>query len=128
MVNFRGDRGQKIGCTPTLLLVPDQGVMLESAWEIVNSSGKVDVATNNANFLKGKFTARGEIWLSDANNWWLIDEAKMKSGNGLIWVDKRKREFDKTSDFDSLIQKWRLYGRWGNCHVGWRPFYGHQVS
>ena len=41
----------------------------ETAWEVINSSGKVETANNNRNFHKGKYDLC--VWdrLTDSNNW-----------------------------------------------------------
>lgn len=126
MVNFRGDRAQKINVSPSMLVVPEQGSMHETAWEILNSKGKVDTANNNESYLKGMFTLNSELWLEDANNWFLIDGKMMKENQ--IWLEKVRGEFENVEDFDSIIMKYRVYGRHGNCHVGWRHIVGAEVS
>ncbi len=126
MVNFRGDRAEKIPISPSLLIVPEQGSMRETAWEILNSQGKVDTANNNQNMYNGMFKLNSELWLDDANNWFLVDETMMK--NNQIWIDRVKAEFAKIEDFDTLVMKHRVYDRHGNAHVGWRHILGASVS
>lgn len=128
LLNFRDEQGERIGnLKPDTLLVPQQGNMEETAWEIVNSMGKVDEVTNNANFNKGRFTVKTDIYLGDANNFFLYDAAMMKQ-NGLKWQDAVKPEFAMVEDFDTLIAKWRCYGRWANHWLMWRWICGAQVS
>lgn len=127
MVNFRGDQAERIVVKPDTLLVPEQGNMHETAWEIVNSMGKVDTANNNANFNKGRFTVKPWIFLDDANNWFMYDDAMLKD-LCLVWVEGTKPEFAFIEDFDSLVGKWRCYGRWGNHWTEWRGILGAQVS
>lgn len=127
MVNFKGDQAEEIVVMPDTILVPDQGSMWETAWEIVNSMGKVDTANNNANFNKDRFTVKAWIFLSDANNWFMYDSNMLKD-IGLKWVEGTKPEFAFIEDFDSLVGKWRVYGRWANHWVDWRPILGAQVS
>ncbi len=31
-------------------------------------------------------------------------------------------------DFDTLVAKWRGYGRWGMTYIDWRFIIGNQVS
>jgi hypothetical protein len=126
MVNFRGDRAEKINVQPSLLVVPEQGSMHETAWEILNSSGKLDTANNNRNFVNGMFSLNTELWLEDANDWFLFDSSAMKENQ--IWIDRVSGEYDKIGDFDTLVLKHRVYGRWGNAHIGWRHVLGAQVS
>lgn len=126
MVNFRGDRAQKIVVQPSMLIVPDQGSMKETAWEILNSQGKVDTANNNRNMYNGMFSLSAEIWLEDANNWFLADGKLMKQNQ--IWVEKVRGEFKQIEDFDTLLMKWRVYARHGNLHRDWRHLVGASVS
>lgn len=45
----------------------------ETAWEIINSTGKVDTADNNPNFHKGRYQLA--VWdrLTDSNNWFSLN-------------------------------------------------------
>jgi len=49
------------------LLVPP--ALEETAWEVVNATGKMDTADNNPNFNKGKYKIIVWDYLTDANNW-----------------------------------------------------------
>ena len=127
-LNFRDEQGEKIDTLKfDLIRVPQQGNMEEIAWEIVNSGGKWDTALNNANFNKGKYTVDAEIYLDDANNWFMED-SMMRKDIGLIWQEATPPEFAMVEDFDTLIAKWRCYGRWGNYWQGWPWVIGAQVS
>lgn len=128
MLNFRDEQGERIAnLKPDTLLVPQQGNMEEVAWEIMNSMGKVDEATNNANFNKGRYGVKAEIYLSDANNFFMYDSGMCKD-NGLVWQEATKPEFAMVEDFDTLIAKWRVYGRWANHWISWPWIVGAQVS
>jgi phage major head subunit gpT-like protein len=127
MMNFRGDQSEIISMMPSVLLVPEQGNMHETAWEIVNSMGKPDSANNNANFYKDMFTVKSWIYLTDANNWFMLDMPMLKD-IGLKWVERVKPEFGFVEDFDTIVAKYRVYGRWANGWVDWRPTLGAQVS
>jgi phage major head subunit gpT-like protein len=126
MVGFRGDRAEVIGVMPSMLLVPPD--LYETAYEIVGSQGKVDTANNNANVHYGQYNVEEWIYLSDTNDWFLCDANMMKSGRGLVWMDRNKGEFSFVEDFDTFNGKWRVYARWGNAYVDWRWVLGAQVS
>jgi hypothetical protein len=127
-LNFRDEQAEKITNHQfDTILIPQQGSIEETAWEIINSMGKVDVATNNANFNKDRWTLKTEIYLSDANNFFMYDSTMMKD-NGLIWQEATPPEFAMVEDFDTLIAKWRCYGRWGNHWISWPWIIGAQVS
>ncbi len=124
MVQFRGDRGERISVKPNGILIPPD--LYEIAYEIVNSQGKVDVANNNANVHNGAYEVTEWNYLTDSNNWFLMDKSMMKDF-GLKWVDRNKGEFGFIEDFDTLVGKWRAYSRWGNCWVDWRWVLGALV-
>jgi hypothetical protein len=126
MVNFRGDRAERISVTPTELWVPPD--LAPAAFEIVASQGKPDTANNNANFNMGRYAVKEWNYLgSDTNNWFMHD-ASMRKDFGLVWVERIRGEFAFIEDFDTLVGKWRAYGRWGNAWVDWRWVLGAQVS
>lgn len=116
MVNFRGDQAERISVMPDTLLVPPD--LYESAYEIIASSGKVDVATNNANVHKGKYESIEWNYLTDTNNWFLIDSRQMKQW--LVWFDRVPLEFGQAEELDTLIAKWRAYCRYSMAWFNWR--------
>jgi hypothetical protein len=129
MLNFRDERGERMtNVMPDTILVPQQGSMEETAWEIIKSDKQVNSANNNKNFNEGRYQLKSWIYLDDANNWFLFDSRKLKGADGLIWVERTKPEFANTMDFDTMLKKWRVYGRWGHGYVEWRYILGASVS
>ena len=126
MVGYRGDQAERIGVIPDTLIVPVD--LYETAFEIVGSQGKVDVATNNANVHFGQYSVEEWIYLTDTNNWFMADSSLMKSERGLGWIDRNKGELAFVEDFDTLIGKWRVYARWANYWYDWRWLLGANVS
>ena len=124
MVQFRGDRAERISVMPDSLLIPPD--LYEIAFEISQSEGKVDTANNNRNVHKGQYSVKEWNYLTDSNNWFMMD-SKMMKDFGLIWVERVKGEFGFIEDFDTLIGKWRAYARYGNGHVDWRWIVGASV-
>ncbi len=124
MINFRGDRAERISVVPGKILIPPD--LYEIAFEITESAGKVDTANNNANVHKGRYDVVEWIYLTDTNNWFLIDDTMMK--DSLFWFDRVQKEFAMVEDFDTLVAKWRLYARYGHGHNDWRWVLGAQVS
>ncbi len=121
---FRGDQAERIGVTFDELWIPVD--LTEQAYEINNSMGKLDTANNNVNYLKGKFTINEWNYLTDTNNWFLMDSNMRKKM--LFWVDRVPLEFAMVEDFDKLVAKWRAYCRMGGAHIDWRFIFGSQVS
>ena len=106
------------------LLVPP--ALEETAWEIVNSSGKLDSAENNPNFSKGKYKVIVWDYLTDANNWFMIDSRMAKMY--LKWFNRIPVEFNKDKDFDTYIAKWSVYTRYSYGFSDWTWIYGHNVA
>lgn len=125
MRQFRGDRAEIISIKPDKLLIPID--LYEVAYEITKSQGKVDTANNNANVHQDQYSVSDWEYLTDANNWWLMDGSMVKDGKGLVWMDRVKGEFGFVEDFDSLVGKWRCYARHGNGWVDWRFILGSNV-
>jgi len=106
------------------LLVPP--ALEEQAWEIVNSTGKMDTADNNPNFNKGKYRILVWDYLSDSNNWFAIDSKMMKMY--LKWFNRIPTEFNKDKDFDTYISKWSVYTRYSYGFSDWTWIYGSNVA
>lgn len=125
MRQFRGDQAERINVMPDTILIPVDRE--DDLYEITQSQGKPDTAVNNAN-PQGGGRWRGITWdyLSDANDWFMIDAAQMKQWQK--WYERVSQEFAMVEDFDSLIGKWRLYARYGLGWIDWRHILGHQVS
>ncbi len=124
MAAFKDDRGNLISVQPDLLLVPRN--LEETAWEIISSKGKVDSAENNANFHYGKYKLGVWDYLTDSNNWFMIDSALAKMF--LNWFDRIPLEFFQDKSFDTLISKFAGYARYSFGWSDWRFVYGQEVS
>jgi hypothetical protein len=106
------------------LLVPP--ALEEQAWEIVNSTGKMDTADNNPNFNKGKYKIVVWDYLTDSNNWFAMDSKMMKMY--LKWFNRIPVEFNKDKDFDTYISKWSTYCRYSYGFSDWTFIFGHNVA
>lgn len=124
MVNFRGDRGERISIVPDELWYPPD--LYEVADEILKSQGKVDTANNNVNVHKGQYDGYEWNYLTSTKNWFMMDST-MKKDN-LKWIDRVALEFGYVEDFDTLIAKYRAYYRMSNGWLDWRFCMGHQVT
>ena len=98
----------------------------QTAWEVINSKGKVDTANNNRNFHEGRYKLA--IWdkLTDSNNWFMIDSRLAKMF--LLWWDRVKPGIKQDADTDTLVAKWYEYFRCSAGWADWRPIYGHNVT
>jgi hypothetical protein len=124
MVDFRGDRAERIGVTPTELWYPPN--LYEQAFEIMGASGKVDTDLNNPNVHHGQYTGKEWNYLTDTNNWFLVDGALRNEH--VHWVDRIPMEFAMAEELDTIIAKWRGYMRYSMAHTDWRWVFGSQVS
>ena len=125
MSAFKGDQGEVINVNMDTILAPID--LEETAWEIINSKGKIDTADNNPNFHFGKYKL--VIWknfLTDSNNWFAIDMELMKTF--LLFWDRIPLEFFQDSDSDTLIAKYIAYMRYGLGWSDWRWIFGNLVS
>ena len=125
MVKYKTNRDNIRQARASLLLVPTD--LHEKAWEIVNSYGKMDTALNNRNFHFGKWNlAVWDNFLTDTNNWFMIDERLMRMFlKYRIWEPV---QFFRSGEFDTLVQKYAGYMSVAVSSVEWRWVYGHEVS
>ncbi len=98
----------------------------ETAYEIINSKGKVDTADNNRNFHYGRYKLA--VWdrLTDSNNWFMLDSGLCKQF--LLWWDRMKDGIKMDTDTDTLVAKWYVYERYAAGWSDWKQIYGHNVS
>lgn len=123
-MDFRDDQAGRIQMNFDELLVPTD--LWEAAAEIYESVGKLDQANNNKNVWEGVFRPRRWQYLSDANNWFLMDSGKRKQF--LFWVDRIALEFAMVETFDEMVAKWRAYMRYANAWTNWRWIVGANVT
>ena len=125
MVNFRDDRGNGMPVTPDEIMI-SASANYEVAYEIVASMGKVDSMNNNRNVHEGAYKIIEWNYLTDVDNWFLMDSRLRKES--LIWTDRIPVEMAYIEDFDTLVAKWRGYGRYGLGHRDWRWMLGALVG
>lgn len=124
MRGFRDASANRGDIEPDEILFPPD--LYEVAFEINASMGKVDQAENNRNVHRGRYTMKEWNYLSDTNNWFLMDGSLRKES--LKWFDSVGVEFAMAEDLDTLVAKWRLYQVYGNGHLDWRWILGGNVS
>lgn len=132
MEDFTDDKGKRIAAVnPNLLLIPRQ--LEGTANEIVKTMRGSDTQQpNTADFSASLVQQRSidyVVWkeLTDANNWWLIDEGRVKEF--LLWFDRVAMEFtlDPGSDFN-LMALYRAYMRYSFGWIDWKWVFGHSVA
>ena len=124
MRRFTDYRGEKIAINPTLLLVPID--LEQTAWEVVRSSLKPGSANNDANFYQGMFDLAVWNYLSDTNNWFMIDTQLMR--RNLVWNQRTGLEIYGDGDLFSGTRHIGGYYRESHGCLDWRWIYGHNVT
>lgn len=104
------------------LIVPPE---LEfEAYELIKSAQKVGTSDNDINALQGRLKVVVYDFLTDANNWFIIDSKRHQMN--FFW--RVRPEFKREEDFDSLIAKYRGYMRYSFGASDWRGVIGSCVS
>lgn len=124
MRQWTDSRGNPDPAIGTLLLVPTE--LMETAEVIVNSGLKSGSANNDAN-VNSTVRVASSVYLTDANNWFLIDERKMRMYLNWFWRVMPEFAEDPTSDYN-LQMKYRGYMRFSYGWDNWNWIYGSEVS
>ena len=126
MRNFTDDQGNLLGIRPDTLLVPPE--LERQSYQITAERAvwEPGSAQFDANMFAGRI--RPVVWdrLTDANAWFLIDSRRMKQHLHFQW--RIRPELANTSDFDSLLAKYRVYMRYGIGWDDWRWLFGQNPA
>lgn len=120
---FMDETDNLINVMPDTILVPPN--LEETAWQIVKSDKVLGSADNDPNFSMGKYKVLVWDYLTDTNNWFMIDSRYKNLF--LKWFDRIPQEFNKDKDFDTYVSKWSTYCRYSYGFSDWKWIYGHQV-
>lgn len=127
MRQFRGDVGQIISVSPTELWIPTN--LYGPAYEIVSSLGSVKSGadtSNKANVHYGQYSIHEWQYLTDANNWFMMDGSMRQKNH--VWYERIPLEFTNVEDFDTFNRKYRAYMRYSYHWLDWRHIYGNEVA
>ena len=127
MRGFRGDKAEKISTNGNELWFPVD--LFDVAQEILGAPGNPENANNTINVHSGLTdgTKRaGWEYMTDTNDWFLVDSAERKEN--LFWIDRIPLEFAFAEDLDTIVAKWRAYMRYSHAWVRWHWIMGNQVS
>lgn len=94
--------------------------------EVIESKYKPGGNLNNINVFNKQFTIMTTPFLSDTNDWFLMDSRRMS--DFLIWIQRIPLEFKNTGDFDSYTKKYAMYTRYSNQAIHWTWIYGNQIT
>jgi hypothetical protein len=123
---FRDDIGERIETNFDTII---HGTNLAAeVWNVINSTGKTGDNLNDLNFQKGRWKSIELPLLDDydTNDYFIVDSAAMKEA--LIWIDSIPVEFESTTDFDTMMRKYRSYFVCGWGFTDWRWIIGSSVS
>lgn len=118
--------GERINVIPTLILAPVD--LRDRAVEIVKTTSGLDTAEGTVNVYNSEYNFRivDSVYLTDANDYFVIDENFMKKN--LIWFDAVPAEFARVEAFDEIVAKYRSYMVYTNLRHLWQFVVGSQVS
>jgi hypothetical protein len=124
MMKYTDDRGDLMNVMPDTLLIPPD---LEDTAATITRSILDPTSGNNAvNPQSGRFQTIVWHYLTDTNNWFMIDRQRMKQS--LLWYDRVALEFGRETDFDTFTAKFRAYMRFSYGWRDWAWVYGHAVT
>jgi len=121
---FKDAAGDWVDEQPDLLIIPVN--LTDRATEIIKTTKGLDAAEQNINVHSDRFRIIDWIRLTDSNDWWLANQARMKKN--LLWLWRKKLELAKMECFDNIIAKSRGYMRYSYLRRDWRWILGSQVS
>jgi hypothetical protein len=123
MRKFTNYAGDKIAVNPDMLLCPVD--IEEDAWEVVRSSGRPDTANRADNMYNGMFKLVVWPFLSDADDWWMIDSRLM--ARNLLWFQRVPLEIFGDGNLFTGTRRIGGYYRESHGVRDWRWVYGHSV-
>lgn len=124
MMAFEDSNGEPLPITPDTLIVP-VGLRKE-ALTIAGTELRTGTANNDTNTVAG-YNVIVSRWLTDANNWFLVDSGMAKMFLNWYWRIRPEFVEDPQSDFNMVTRyRGRFRASYGWDHWGW--LYGHEVS
>lgn len=124
MLGFTDSKGQPLNIVPDTILVPL--ALKATAQVIAGSALRSGVANNDTNTNAG-YNVIWSSYLTDSNNWFLIDSMAARMWLRWFWRVQPEFALDPGSDF-SLVAKYRGYMRYSYGWDHWAWIYGHSVT
>jgi phage major head subunit gpT-like protein len=127
MLGYTDDVGNKLAMMPDTLLVPPS---LEAAAHVAVQSAQLPGSANNdANFQHQRWNIIPWQFLSDTNNWFMIDSVAMSMS--LFWFNRATLGIDVSMIEGKMNQvqiNYPMYARYSYGYSDWRWLYGHNVA
>jgi len=125
MMAYTDDNGNKVGVTPNAIVVPP--ALQDKAIEITQSLLDPTSSNNAVNPQAGRFQIIPWHYLSDSNNWFMVDTALMKQS--LIWFDRVPLSvYMREGDDRTVKAYWRSYMRYSYGWTDFRWVFGNNVT
>lgn len=124
MMQFEDSRENPLNCMPDTLIVPVG--LYDTANVIVNSAQQSGNANNDVN-TNAQIRVVTSHYLTDANNWWLVDSRMARMHWLWFWRTRPEFQDDPTSDYN-LAMRYRGYMRYSFGWDAWQWVYGHEVT
>jgi hypothetical protein len=124
MMAFTDDKGNKLGITPDTILVPPG--LEDTALVIAKSLNDPTSANNSINPQENRFNIVTWHYLTDANDWFMIDSVQMKQS--LDWFNRVPLSINLKGGQDTTLKAtWRAYMRYSFGFSDWRWIFGQHV-
>jgi phage major head subunit gpT-like protein len=124
MMEWKDDKGNLLAVNADTILVPPS--LRKAAMVIADTDGEPDTANNNVNIWKGSLNVIECPFLTDSNNWFLMDSDR--AGAFLNWYDRRKSTLESEKEFDSEVAKYKTVARFSFGFDDPTFIYGHNPA
>ena len=124
MRSFVESNGDPLMAMPDTLVVPTE--LEATAQVIVGSNLKPGTGNNDTNVLSS-LRVLVDPYLTDTNNWFLVDSQMAKARLNWFWHTMPEFAEDPSSDFN-LVKRFRGYMRYSFGWDNWNWVYGSEVS
>lgn len=124
MQAWKDDKGNLLNVLPDTLLVPP--ALGKTARIIAETDEEPFTTDHGINIYKGALNVIILPFLSDANNWFMLDSSRAREC--LMWFDRRKAEFANETDFNTEMARYKAITRFSYGWADWSFCYGHAVS
>lgn len=125
MKAWTDDKGNLLYIEPDTIVVPPN--LRKTATIIAETKEEPFTTDHGVNIWAGGSLRVIELpFLSDSNNWFMVDSSRMKLF--LQWYDRRKADFSDDVEFDTEVAKYKVVARFSYGFDDWSWLYGHAVS
>lgn len=123
MMRLTDDRGDLMNVMPDTILIPPE--LDDQAATITRSALDPTSANNAINPQNGRFKVENWHYLTDTNNWFLIDSARRRKA--LLWYERIPVEYTTTVDTETQSLRTSAYMRFSRGFRDWSWVNGQNV-